>query len=101
MGWAGRGERTALRAVAGGRVRADQDRVAETNSLLFQAVEQAASPHEFCGEHAKPKKDDQPAGTGSHNHHSPQRKKSETKKNLQPPLSLLYGLNQHREYPVC
>jgi hypothetical protein len=94
------GIRQLLGAIVGRWVGANENRVPEADALLFEAIKEPASPDKFRGEDAKSEENDQPAGTRRENHHSTERKKSETKENLEPPLCLLHGLNQHREYPI-
>lgn len=82
--------------MAGWIGRLPSEDVAEAHSLLLETVEESASPHKFCGEDAKAKKNGEPARPWGNDHDNAKREQRKTEYDLHPPLRLLHGLYQHR-----
>jgi hypothetical protein len=68
---------------------ARKDRIAEADSLLLHAVEQAARPDEFGGQDAQRQHNREPTGAGRDDHQDSQSEQGEPEENLQEALRLL------------
>jgi hypothetical protein len=75
-------------------------RLAKAHTLLFEAVEEAASPDEFSGEHAQGKENSESTGSRCDDHDDTNGEERESEQNLEEPLGLVDRLDDHFRF-VC
>jgi hypothetical protein len=72
---------------------AREDGIAQTESLLFQCIEEAASPDVFRGEDAQANHDGEPTGAWGDDHDQAEGEQGESEENFEEAFSLLQSLD--------